>query len=80
MNLNELVNEGYGRGNKRFLGQTVKVLIEGYSKNQKDILMGYTENNKLVNVVGDNKYIGQIVDVEIVDAKTWSLDGKIINS
>ncbi len=77
--LNDLVNEGYGRGNKRFLGQTVKVLIEGYSKNQNDILMGYTENNKLVNVIGDKKYIGEIVDVEITDAKTWSLDGKIID-
>ena len=78
--LNDLVNEGYGRGNKRFLGQTVKVLIEGYSKNQEEILMGYTENNKLVNVIGDKKYIGQIVDVEITDAKTWSLDGRIKNS
>ena len=78
--LNDLVNEGYGRGNKRFLGQTVKVLIEGYSKNQEEILMGYTENNKLVNVVGDKKYIGQIVDVEITGAKTWSLDGRIKNS
>ena len=42
--------------------------------------MGYTENNKLVNIIGDKKYIGSIVDVEITDAKTWSLDGKIINS
>ena len=78
--LNELVNEGYGRGNKRFLGQTVKVLVEGHSKNQENVLMGYTENNKLVNIIGDKKYIGSIVDVEITDAKTWSLDGKIINS
>ena len=78
--LNELVNEGYGRGNKRFLGQTVKVLVEGHSKNQENVLMGYTENNKLVNIIGDKKYIGSIVDVEITDAKTWSLDGKIINN
>ena len=63
----------------RFLGKTVKVLIEGRSKNQKNVLMGYTENNTLVNVIGDEKYIGEIVDVKIIDAKTWSLDGEIIS-
>ena len=77
--LNELVNEGYKRGNLRFKDKIVKVLIEGTSKNQPDTLMGYTENNKLVNVKGDSKYIGKIVNVKIVDAKTWSLDGEIID-
>ncbi len=77
--LNEVVNEGYKNGMMRFLNKTVKVLIEGRSKNQKNVLMGYTENNKLVNVLGDEKYIGQIVDVKITDAKTWSLDGEIVN-
>ena len=77
--LNEVVNEGYKNGMMRFLNKTVKVLIEGRSKNQKNVLMGYTENNKLVNVVGDEKYIGEIVDVFITDAKTWSLDGEIVN-
>ena len=76
--LNDIVNEGYKNGMMRFLGTTQKVLIEGRSKNQNDVLMGYTENNKLVNVIGDEKYIGEIVDVEITDAKTWSLDGRII--
>ena len=77
--LNEIVNEGYKNGMVRFLNKTVKVLIEGRSKNQKNVLMGYTENNKLVNVIGDEKYIGEIVDVKITDAKTWSLDGEIIS-
>lgn len=76
--LNEVVNEGYKRGTERFLNKTVKVLIEGFSKKDNGVLMGYSENNKLVNVKGDKKYIGQIVDVKITDAKTWSLDGEII--
>ncbi len=77
--LNDLVNQGYARGNHRFLHQTVKVLVEGYSKTQKDVLSGYTENNKLVNFKGDDRLIGQIIDVYIEEAKTWSLDGKIVN-
>ena len=32
---------------------------------------------KLVNVKADKKYIGKIVDVKILEAKTWSLDGEI---
>jgi len=76
--LNDLVNEGYLRGTTRFKDTIQKVLIEGYSKNDKDTLMGYTEHNKLVNVKGDKKYIGEIVDVRITDCKTWSLDGEIV--
>ncbi len=73
--LNELVNEGYARGNKRFEHQTVKVLVEGASKTKKEVLSGYTENNKLVNFKGDESMIGKIVEVYIEQAKTWSLDG-----
>ncbi|HKL47044.1 MAG TPA: tRNA (N6-isopentenyl adenosine(37)-C2)-methylthiotransferase MiaB [Candidatus Izemoplasmatales bacterium] len=78
--LNDLVNEGYKRGNKRFEHQMVRVLVEGPSKTKKDVLSGYTEHNKLVNFKGDESMIGQIVDVYIEKAKTWSLDGIIKKS
>lgn len=73
--LNDLVNQGYRRGNKRFENKWVKVLVEGPSKTKEDVLSGYTENNKLVNFKGPASLIGQIVDVYIEEAKTWSLDG-----
>lgn len=76
--LNKLVNEGYLRGNKRFENQVVKVLVEGYSKTKGDVLTGYTEHNKLVNFKGDESLIGQIVEVYVEKAKTWSLDGRVI--
>jgi len=76
--LNKLVNEGYAAGNKRFEGMIVKVLVEGYSKTKNDVLSGYTEHNKLVNFRGDPSLIGQIVDIRIVKAKSWSLDGEPI--
>jgi tRNA-2-methylthio-N6-dimethylallyladenosine synthase len=76
--LNKLVNEGYLRGNKRFEKQVVKVLVEGYSKTKKDVLTGYTEHNKLVNFKGDKSLIGQIVEVYVEKAKTWSLDGRVV--
>ena len=73
--LNEIVNKYANENNQKYLGKTVKVLIEG--KSDKGNLMGYTETMKLVNVDGSPDNIGKIVDVEITDIKTWSLDGKI---
>jgi len=64
--------------NMEFEGKVVKVLVEGYSKNNKNALMGRTEGGKTVNFEGDASLIGQFADVEITDAKTWSLTGKSV--
>jgi tRNA-2-methylthio-N6-dimethylallyladenosine synthase len=76
--LNELVNEGYKKGNARFVNETVRVLVEGYSKNNPEVLSGRTENNKLVNLKANPETIGQIIEVKITQAKTWSLEGEPI--
>ena len=76
--LNELVNKYAKENNMKYLGKTVKVLLE--DKSEKDgYLMGYTDTMKLVNVKADDSYIGSIMDVKIVDVKTWSLDGELEN-
>ena len=76
--LNDLVNIGYLKGNKRFEGKHVKVLVDGFSKNNTETLAGYTENNKLVNFVGDKSLIGEIVEVKVTKAMTWFLIGEQI--
>ena len=75
--LNEVVNSYTFQGNKRFEGQTVKVLVDGYSKNNSHMLSGYTEHNKLVNFSGDPSLIGKIIDVHIKKAYSWHLLGEI---
>ena len=75
--LNNLVNKYSLEANQKYLNKTVPVLIEGISEKDTDKLFGYTDTFKLVNVVGDKKYIGQIVNVEITDAKSFSLDGRV---
>ena len=77
--LNAVVNKYSLIKNQNYLGKTVKVLVEGYSKKGNEMLMGYTDTQKLVNFSGNPDKIGQIVDVEITDAKTWSLNGRMIN-
>ena len=76
--LNELVNKYANEANQKYLGKIVPVLLEAPSeKNGK--LMGYTDTMKLVNVEASLEYLGKIMNVEITDVKTWSLDGKIID-
>ena len=74
--LNEVVNKYALENNMKYKDKIVPVLIEGPSdKNGK--LMGYTDTMKLVNIEADPKYIGEIVNVQITDVKTWSLEGVI---
>ena len=75
--LNEIVNKYSLEANKKYLNKTVPVLIEGISEKDPNKLFGYTDTMKLVNVVGNKELIGQIVNVLITDAKSFSLDGEV---
>ena len=76
--LNELVNECAKENNMKYLNKEVKVLLTDHS-DKLDNLSGYTDTMKLVNVKADDKYLGKIVNVKITDAKTWSLDGVLVD-
>jgi len=76
--LNELVNKYSLEANKKYIGETVKVLITGASEKDDNLVAGYTETMKLVNVVGDKNLIGKIVGVKITDAKSFSLNGEAV--
>ena len=76
--LNELVNQGYLKGHQRFVGQVVKVLVDGKSKTRDDYMTGYSEHNKVVNFKPKEAKIGDIVEVKITEAKTWFMLGEEI--
>ncbi len=76
--LNKVINDGFKKGNARFLNQVVEVLVEGKSKTNVDMYSGYTAHNKLVHFQANDGYLGKIVKVLITDAKTWNLTGEII--
>ena len=73
--LNEIVNKYFLESNQKLIGKTVPVLVDGPSE-KEGMLCGYTDTNKLINFTGKKESIGKIVEVEVLDAKTWSLDGK----
>lgn len=76
--LNALVNELSAEAMKNYKDRVVEVLVEGESKNNPDVLAGYTRRNKLVNFTGPKSSIGKIVKVKITEAKTWSLNGEFV--
>ena len=77
--LNELVNYYSNKSNKKLEGKIVKVLVLGISEKDKEKVYGYTDTFKLVNVSNAKDQIGNIIDVKITSAKSFSLDGKYIN-
>jgi len=77
--LNKLINKHALENNKKMLDKIVPVLIEGISEKDENILTGYTDTNKLVNVKAPIDNIGKIINVKITEVKTWSLNGEIVD-
>lgn len=60
--------------NERYIGKTVKVLVDG-EKNGK--LFGKTGGNRVVSFEGGKSLIGSFAEIRIVSAKPFSLSGEI---
>ena len=73
--LNEKITYYSNLNNQKYLHKTLKVLVDGLSKKNKEVYSGYSEENKLVNFTGNNIEIGKIVEVYITDVKSYSLNG-----
>ena len=74
--LNERVTFYARMNNEKYVGRIVTVLVDGFSKKNDNVYSGYTETQKLVNFAGTNLKVGDLVEVEITGAKSWTLDGK----
>ncbi|APH23971.1 tRNA (N6-isopentenyl adenosine(37)-C2)-methylthiotransferase MiaB [Clostridium botulinum] len=74
----EVLNEISAKKNKAYEGKIEEVLVEGTSKNDENKLMGRTRTGKLVNFIGDKDSIGELVNVKIIKANSFSLTGEEI--
>ena len=73
--LNEKITYYSNLNNQKYLHKTLKVLVDGLSKKNKEVYSGYSEENKLVNFTGKNVEVGKIVEVYITEIKSYSLNG-----
>ncbi len=75
--LKALVESQIAENNQKYVGTIQKVLVEGESKNNKDLLTGRTDSNKVVIFKGDKNLIGKIMDLKIISEHMWYLKGEI---
>ena len=74
--LNERLDFYSKANNEKWVGKTVKVLVDGPSKNNPEIYSGYSPQQKLVNFKLKAAEVGDIIDVRITEARKNSLNGE----
>lgn len=75
----DLQNQLSEASNRRDIGKTFEVLVEGFSKRSRDRLFGHTEHNKVVIFDKSTHRIGQYVNVRIEDATSATLLGQTVD-
>ncbi|MCQ2739383.1 MAG: tRNA (N6-isopentenyl adenosine(37)-C2)-methylthiotransferase MiaB [bacterium] len=79
--LNEHNRECCLKSNQKYLGRQMEVLVENFEirKNGNKVITGRTRNNKIVHIPYNEDITGEFINVKIVKARTWYLNGEIIN-
>ena len=78
MRLQKRIDELAQEVSAAMVGTTQRVLVEGLSKKDETELAGRTDNNRVVNFVGNPRLIHQFVNVRITSAMPHSLRGEIV--
>ena len=66
---------------EQFMGKTVRILVEGPSRRNPQRLQGRTTCNKIVVFEGNERHIGQLIDLKIYRVGSFTLygDAAIVN-
>lgn len=76
--LNKLQAQISQKINEQLLGTKQELLVEGKSKTDPAHFSGRTRTNKIVHFLADEAPEGSVVTVEILEAKAWTMRGKIL--
>jgi hypothetical protein len=75
--LKQLADSQVQKNNEKYIGTIQKVLVEGKSKNNSQMLTGRIDTNKVVIFQGKDEMIGKIINLKIVSEHMWYLKGEI---
>ncbi len=64
--------------NEKMVGNVVRVLVDGKSKNNTSTYTSRTQGNKIVHFESDTDYTGSFVNLKITKADTFNLFGELI--
>ena len=76
--LQETITANARKISQAMVGTVQTVLVEGPSKKNPNEVTGRTENMRFVNFASPQRLVGQFVDVEITEALSNSLRGRIV--
>ena len=76
--LKELVESQIAENNQKYIGTIQKVLVEGPSKNNSELLTGRTDSNKVVIFEGEPELKDKIIELKIISEHMWYLKGQKI--
>lgn len=76
--LQKRIDELADEVNLSMVGTVQRVLVEKISRKNESELAGRTDNNRIVNFVGNPRLINQFVEVLITETATHSLRGEIV--
>jgi tRNA-2-methylthio-N6-dimethylallyladenosine synthase len=76
--LKALVESQIEETNQKYIGTIQKVLVEGKSKNNPNMLTGRTDSNKVVIFEGKDEWINKVIDLKIVSQHMWYLKGETV--
>ena len=75
--LKELYNSKVDENNEKYINTYQKILVEGESKNNSQMLQGRTDTNKVVIFdKNENIKIGDVINLKITEAHKWYLKGE----
>lgn len=74
----DLQNQLSEESNRRDIGKTFEVLIEGFSKRSREQLFGRTSQNKVVIFDKQDFHVGQFIQVKITRASSATLFGEVV--
>ena len=77
--LKELYENKIDENNKKYIGTVQKVLVEGTSRNNEDMLTGRTDTNKVIIFKGSKELIGKMINIKIISEHKWYLKGEMLN-
>ncbi len=74
--LTKILEKNALKYNKKYIGQTLEVLIQ---ESKKGFLIGKTKFYKTVKIPCKRNYVGKILKIKIINATAWGLEGKLNN-
>src|SRR5919198_5745520 len=71
----KLVNENGARKYRDYVGRRVQILVEGPSRKNPARFEGRTRTNKIVVFDGSERHRGELLDVKVIRAGSFTLYG-----